>query len=83
MAQLTPTEEPTVWQRITDGFQESLTDLGEGITDLFVWIAVNSPYLVVTALVLVIVIATIRRGNRKARIRKAAKNTTVPTEDTE
>jgi hypothetical protein len=44
---LTPTEEPTVWTRISTGFSETLTDLGDSLTDLFVWVIVESPYLLI------------------------------------
>ncbi len=62
---LTPTEDPTVWQRITSGFAETLDDLGEGITDLFVWVVVNSPYLLVWAVVICLLVLVIRKISRK------------------
>lgn len=44
---LTPVEEPTVWQRISTGFNGTVTDLGENLTDLFVWVIVESPYILI------------------------------------
>lgn len=77
VAELTPTEEPTVGQRISEGFTGSLHDLAEGITDLFVWIVVNSPYLVVMALILVPFLAVLRRNLR----RRKAKNAPDPSDN--
>ncbi|MBQ8833760.1 MAG: DUF4349 domain-containing protein [Oscillospiraceae bacterium] len=66
---LTPVEEPTTWERITEGFGESVESLQEGIVNTFVWVVVNSPYLGVWAVVIlaaVLITKTIRK-------RKAAK----------
>ena len=43
----TPVAEKTVWQRITDGFVDSVKDLGTSLVDLFVWLVVASPFLLV------------------------------------
>ena len=64
---LTPTEEPTVWQRISTGFSGTLEDLSEGLTDLFVWIVVNSPYLVIWAIVIGLAVFLVRRSVRKRK----------------
>ena len=37
----TPVVEKTVWQRITDGFSDSVEELGESLVDLFVWVIVQ------------------------------------------
>lgn len=47
---LTPTEDPTVWERISTGFAETLQELGEKITDIFVWIIVESPNILLCGL---------------------------------
>lgn len=64
---LTPTEEPSVWQRISTGFGGTLEDLGEGLTDLFVWTVVNSPYLAILAAVLVLIVLGLRRSSKKTK----------------
>lgn len=43
----TPVVEKTTWERIRDGFVSSLKNMGDGIKEAFVWVLVNSPYLVV------------------------------------
>jgi len=50
--ELTPAEEPTVWARISNGFEDSLGDIADGATDLFVWFIVNLPKLVIWTAVL-------------------------------
>ena len=67
----TPTEEPTFWERITDGFRSSLKGLGEGAVDLVVWVVANSPYLVVFGGAALAAAVLVRRI-RKARTKKNA-----------
>lgn len=43
----TPVEEPTFWERIRDGFSDSLKGVGEGTVDFIVWLVTSSPYLAV------------------------------------
>ena len=42
----TPVAEKTTWQRIAEGFMDSIEGITEGAVDLFVWVLANSPYLV-------------------------------------
>ena len=61
----TPVEEPTFWERITDGFSDNLKGLGEGLVDLLVWIITTSPYLVVLGVTALIVVLLGKRvGDR-------------------
>ena len=72
-------EEQTLWQRISEGFGRSLKDIGSGFTDLMVWIAVNSPYLLLLALGAGILILLLRRRFRgKKPLRREP-----PAEDTQ
>ena len=57
----TPVAERTVWQRITEGFADSLDGLWDDLTDLFVWVIVSVPYLVGWAVVIVAVIVLVRK----------------------
>lgn len=65
----TPVEEPTLWERIRDGFLNSLKGVKEGAVDLFVWVITMSPYLVV----LTALIWLIRPLLKKLSIRRKAK----------
>ena len=42
----TPVVEKTAWQRITEGFADSLEGIWDGAVELFIWVLANSPYLV-------------------------------------
>lgn len=69
----TPVEEPTLWERISGGFMDSLKGLGDGAVDLLVWLIVCSPYLVVLAVVifcLVLLVKRIRRKRTKKPVQK-------------
>lgn len=68
---LTPVEEPSVWERISTGFVQTLDDLGEDLTDLFVWFVVNLPYLLIWAVVITVIVLLVRRAGRKRRARRA------------
>ena len=70
----TPVAEKTVWERIRDGFKSSIEGVTEGFVDFFVWIAANSPYLVVWAVVIAVGIIILKKLP-KAKIRKKNKNT--------
>lgn len=73
----TPVEEPTLWERITTGFSDSLEGLAEGAQDLLVWVIVSSPYLVVfggIALVIVLLVRRVRKINVKKKAPKMKKD---------
>ena len=58
-------EEPTIWERITEGFGESLEDIGDGLTEFFVWVVVNSPYILIWGVIAGLALALLRRRSRK------------------
>ena len=59
-------EEPeTVWQRISTGFMKSLKGLGNGITEIFVFLVVALPYLLVMALAVTALVLLLRSKRRK------------------
>lgn len=66
----TPVEEPTVWERISGGFRNSLTGVKDGAVDLVVWVIANSPYLVLLALAGGILCFLVRRARRRKRRKK-------------
>ena len=68
----TPVAEKTVWQRITEGFADSLEDLGDSLVDMLVWLIVASPFLVVYGGIAAVIIFLVRRI-RKSRGSKAKK----------
>ena len=69
----TPTEEPSLWERIRDGFMDNLEGVGEGLLDVLVWFIVSIPTLVVLAVVVLILVLIVRRIRRRRKAKKAAK----------
>ena len=69
----TVTEEPvTVWDRIVTGFVASLENIGDFFVELFIFVIVASPYLLLIAGIVVGIIFLCRRS-RKKRLAKKAK----------
>ena len=62
---LTPTAPDSIGTRIQKGFNRSLNNLGEAGTDLIVWIASNSPILLVLAVIIAAVILFVRGLSRR------------------
>lgn len=74
--ELTPVieEEETAWERFVNGFKESVEDVKDSFVEFVIWIGIHIPYLVVFvifALIAVLILKAIVRGNRK---KKAAKS---------
>lgn len=70
VTEYTETDEPeTVWERISEGFANSMENLGEGLVDFFVFIVVAFPYLlpviVVGGVVLLVVLISKGKKNKK------------------
>ena len=79
----TPVAEKTVWQRIRDGFADSIEGITDGAVDFVVWIIASSPYLVVYGTLLtlaVIILRRIRRGKPIFR-KKGAHKSDPPAEN--
>ena len=60
-------EEPTMWQRIATGFGRSIRDIGEGLKEFFIWVVVNSPYLLIWGVVIAAGIVILCRRREKKR----------------
>lgn len=69
---LTPTEEPTVWERISEGFGETIEDISVGAVDFFVWFVVNSPRIVIFAAVVAVIVLLVKAIGRKGKKKKHA-----------
>lgn len=61
-------EEPTMWQRIATGFARSIKDIGKGLKEFFIWIVVNSPYLLIWGGIGTVAVIVLRK--RKAKKQK-------------
>lgn len=74
--ELTPTEEPTVWERISRGFSRSVADVTGGAVDLFVWLVSESPVLLVWAVGITVLVLVLRKAGGKRRPK--GKNANIP-----
>ena len=71
----TPVAEKTVWERIRDGFADSLEGVADGAVDLVVWIIASSPYLLVYGVLITAAVLLIRRVRKgKPMGRKSRKS---------
>lgn len=62
----TVVEDPeTVWQRIGEGFMQSLKDLGTFFTELFVFLVVALPYLAVIGVCVIVIVILIKHRRKK------------------
>lgn len=69
----TPQEEPSMGDRISSGFKNSLDEIGTGFKNLIVYVIVKSPYLVIGAIIIVVTILIVRLII-KAAIKKGDEN---------
>ena len=69
----TETEEQTVWQRIGSGFKDNLRDMGEDLTDFFVWLVTYSPQLILWAIVIAVAVTVLKKKLAKRKAAKAQK----------
>ena len=68
----TPTEEPTLWERIRDDFTDSLERLWESLQNLLVFVIAALPFLVVYGGIAVVLALVIRRLRKNRKAKKAA-----------
>ena len=66
----TETEEQTVWQRIGSGFKENIRNLGENMTDFFVWLVTYSPQLILWAVIIAAAVTVLKRKIAKKKASK-------------
>lgn len=61
------TESDNIWQRIGTGFSKSLKNIGTFFEELFVFLMISLPYLVLLALIPLCIVLIVRFHNRKNR----------------
>ena len=71
--ELTPVAEQTVWERIRDGFAQSLQDIGQGAVDFAVWLTVHLPYLILWAAGIAVLAFVLLRLRKRRAARKREK----------
>ena len=60
-------EEPTLWQRIGDGFVSSVQTVGKILENLLVFFVAALPFLVIPAIIVVVVLVLVRRADKKRK----------------
>lgn len=70
--ELTPVEEKTDLQRITEGFADSLKDIGNGIKESVIWFVIHIPYLVIWAAVIGALVLMLKKHRKKRRAKREA-----------
>jgi hypothetical protein len=68
-------EEPTAWQRIGNGFVNSVKGVWHIVTEIFIFLVVALPYLVIPGVILAIVLVV----NRKRNTYRPPRNVRKPT----
>lgn len=64
------THEQTAWERITEGFMDSLRSVGSGFAEFGIWFLIHIPQLVLWALVITAAVLIIRRRRKKKAAKK-------------
>lgn len=64
---LTETEEKGFWQTIGDGFLDSLSSLWNGIKELFSYVLIASPYLLLFLIIPLVILLVILKRRKKNR----------------
>lgn len=70
----TKVEPKTFWEEVTEEFGDSLYDMGRGFRNFGIWFLGSSPYLVLWALIIAVVVFVLRLFGKKKRLRKILKN---------
>ncbi|MDF2539061.1 MAG: putative secreted protein [Herbinix sp.] len=71
-------EKGSTWERIKNGFGDTIYSIGKGLENLLVWFVVNLPYLLIWAVIIMIGILLGRRLFRKATLKKLTSAPQVP-----
>lgn len=72
--ELTPieVEEETAWQRISEGFMDSLRSIGHGLAEFGIWFLIHIPQLVIWAAVIAVIVLLVRKRRKRKAAKKAA-----------
>ena len=67
-----PQFNPSYWEQIRDGFMSSLRGIGRFFMNLFMWLIVSAPVLIVLAVIAVIVLIIVKRKLRAHAKKRAS-----------
>ena len=77
VVELTPVVEKTALQRISDGFVESLQDIGNGLVEFAIWFIVNIPYFILWIFIIIVIILIIKGLKKVFKSGKTKKGAAV------
>lgn len=66
-------EPETLWERIQNGWADTMYDISAGAQDFLVWAIVNLPYLVFWGVVLVVLVVMLKKKRAKRKAKKLGK----------
>lgn len=72
----TPSEEIGTWERIRNGFMESLEGVGTGFCNFAIWFVIHIPYLVVWAVIIAVLVFILCKLRKHMAKRRAGKKQT-------
>jgi hypothetical protein len=75
--EITPVQQRTYWQQIGDGFQATTRSVGSFFKDLFRWLVVSLPVLIIIAAIAVITLIIVRMQIRR-RAKRIKQNPQYP-----
>lgn len=71
--ELTPVEEKNAWQRMADGFMDSVKRLLHNFAEAGIWFVVNIPFFLVWTVVIFLCVFAVKRLVRRSRRKKEEK----------
>lgn len=77
----TKVEPKTFWEEVTEEFGDSLYGIGRDCKNFVIWFLGSTPYLLIWAAVIIIVVIGFRTIGKKRRLKKVLKTTEIEKED--
>lgn len=66
-------EPETLWERISNGWSDTMYDISNGAQDFLVWAVINLPYLVFWGAVIVVLVIVLKKKSAKRKAKKLGK----------
>lgn len=73
VTKVTEKEPETLWERISNGWADTMEDISLGAQDFVVWLVINLPYLVFWGAVIVVLVVVLKKKRAKRRAKKQGK----------
>ncbi|MBP3568081.1 MAG: DUF4349 domain-containing protein [Lachnospiraceae bacterium] len=73
VARVQEKEPETIWERISNGWANTMYDISSGAQDFLVWAVVNLPYLLFWGVVLVVLVVVLKKKKAKRIAKKQGK----------